>query len=331
MPCEGEMRVPEIVLRCVLYLGNATDNGTFNAKGTGFIVDVERSDGIPAHYLVTADHVRRGLRDDKNFAIRINDAEGKAQLLRSPRAFKWWRHPSDKSVDAAIYPWSLRDYPFASFPMERFVTERQLQQTKSTQGIGIGDEIFIVGLFRKMAGRARITPIVRTGHIAMKASEPILTKNYGEARLHLVEAFSTAGLSGSPVFVHETVYFPYYDMEMQKQSVAMTLGKTHLLGLLHGTIPIETIVELAGAVSDPNQKWHSGISMVVPSEQLLEIFNQPGLIEYEKKVDRALKDNKPIERSGKPKRRTRDVGIPPISREKFFGALKKATRKRDKK
>jgi len=338
-----DVRIPNVSLSCVVYIGNATAKGTFKAKGTGFIVSLQRrEDEPPIFYLITADHVRHGLVDDRNFAIRINDSEGKAQIIRSPSAFKWWRHPTDKSVDAAVYPWTNCDYPFAAFPVSRFVTGTEtVFKRDSDPGIGIGDEIFITGLFWKRAGQDRITPIVRHGHIAMMATERIPTKNYGPAYLHLVEAFTTAGLSGSPVFVNETVYFEYrgsrpraYPENQAIFPVGMAVGPTHILGLVHGMMPTETMVELADAEIDPKQKWHSGISMVVPSIQILEIINQPKLIEYEPKVEQAVKDGKPIETAlnedaltKKQKRKTRDVEVPPISRKKFFENLTKATRR----
>lgn len=158
-----------------------------------------------------------------------------------------------------------------------------------------------------MASHNRVTPIVRHGHVAMMAGEPIPTKNYGEAYFYLVEAYSTAGLSGSPVFVNETIYFPYQGSRPRAYpegsevafTVAMAVGPTHCLGLLHGLMPVETMIELglAGddAAADPKQKWHSGISMVVPSTKILEIINQPKLIEYEKKMGDVLKrEDNPI-------------------------------------
>src|SRR5208283_3721571 len=105
--CEGEMRVPDSALKCVVYIGAATENGTFRAIGTGFIVYLVRKDGIAVYYLVTADHVRKELPNDRSFAIRINDELGNSQLMRSPQWPKWWRHSTDKSVDAAVYPWSM--------------------------------------------------------------------------------------------------------------------------------------------------------------------------------------------------------------------------------
>jgi hypothetical protein len=52
-------------------------------------------------------------------------------------------------------------------------------------------------------------PIVRHGHVAMMAGEPIPTKNYGKASMHLVEAFSLQGLSGAPVIARQTIAVPF--------------------------------------------------------------------------------------------------------------------------
>jgi hypothetical protein len=129
------------------------------------------------------------------------------------------------------------------------------------------------------------------------------------------------------------------DMATAKPSVAMAVGKIYILGLVHGIQPLETMVEFPNndpcAVPDPTQKWHPGISLIVPSTKILEILNQPKLIEYEQKMDKQLKEGGPIETSlasstqdEHPKHKNRDLGIPPLTREKFFGDLEKATRKR---
>ena len=131
----------------------------------------------------------------------------------------------------------------------------------------------------------------------MMPIERIATKNYGAALYYLVEVFSTAGLSGSPVFVNETVYFTYsgtrpraYPENQDTHPVAMAVGPTHCLGLVHGMMPIETVIELAGE-ADPLQRWHSGISMVVPASKILEIINQPRLVQYEASVEQSLKQD----------------------------------------
>jgi hypothetical protein len=281
----GEMRIPSEVLSCVVYIGVASRAGVFAPRGTGFIAKVVR-DGIPAYYLVTADHVRRKLL--KKFAIRVNNANGVSEVRESVDRPRWWTHPTDKTVDVAVYPCSLWELPFSAFPTTDFVTDADFQKNKQTLGVGIGDEVFIVGLFREMAGQTQITPIVRCGHFAMRATERIETDNYGDALFHLVEAFTTAGLSGSPVFVQETIFFRYLPPGSDALSLrpAMAVGRARLLGLIHGMIPIETIIELKGKVRNEKQAWNSGLSTVVPSDKILEVINQPELIEYEKTIER---------------------------------------------
>ena len=45
-------------------------------------------------------------------------------------------------------------------------------------GIGIGDEVYISGLFTYHAGTDRNIPIIRTGSIAMTPEERIPVKNF---------------------------------------------------------------------------------------------------------------------------------------------------------
>lgn len=286
--CEDKMRVPDNALKNAVYLGSGTSSADFRAIGTGFLIDLRRVPG-GVYYLVTADHVAKKLKPQ--FAIRFNDKSGHSHVQQSQKHYKWWRHPTDKTVDAAAFPWGLRG-DFSSFPITRVLTEQMRELTR----IGIGDEIFIIGLFRKWAGRKRVVPIIRHGHIAMIASERIPTKNYGEALMHLVEAFSLAGMSGSPVMVRQTMPVPLPPPQtVFDASIGMALGDMYLLGLLHGIFPTEVAYEVKDA--EPGQVWHSGIAMVVPSEKILEILNQPKLLKYEKRVLKTLEKekDKPVE------------------------------------
>ncbi len=332
--CEGEMRVPDLALKSVVYLGTGDAPDNFHVIGTGFLIELLRPILGKFYYLVTADHVARRFKDKKRFAIRFNDKRGKSHVQSSQAHYSWWRHPSDKSVDAAIFPWGMVG-DFATFPINRFVTDINIELT----GIGIGDEIFIVGLFRKWAGKERVTPIVRHGHIAMMADEPLPTLNYGSAPMHLIEAFSFAGMSGSPVIVRQTRPVPLLSENDFQASIGMVLGDMYLLGLVHGIYPTEVATEVGNA--ERGQVWHSGISMVVPSTKIAEILNQPTLLEYERTVFSEVenKKGKPTETAiaesdsanlhPESKRKNRDIPIPPIGRKKFFEKLTKATQKRD--
>lgn len=317
------MRVPDAALRSVVYLGSGTSPENFHPVGTGFLIDHNRVLG-GVYYLVTADHVAKRLKTP--FAIRFNDKENESHIQQSQIPFSWWRHPTE-SVDAAVFPWGLRGR-FATFPVTRFLSEHNLEATR----IGIGDEVFIVGLFRKWAGRKKFSPVVRHGHVAMMADEPMPTENYGDCQIHLVEAFSLKGMSGSPVMVRQTIPIPLAPRHENEPENVLTLGNMYLLGLVHGYYRVDEV----------QQSWHSGISMVVPSTKILEILDQPKLLEYEQRIVDAMKkrkEDKPVEAfisddEVATQLTTPKKGSPIIIRTPTKGevmdAFKKATRKRKK-
>jgi hypothetical protein len=333
VPCDGEMRVPDLALKHVVYLGHGESAEDFHAIGTGFLIEHQRLPG-GMYYLVTADHVVRGLHRKSRFAIRCNDKEGNSRVVQSQDRFSWWYHPTDKTVDAAIFPWGLRGAGFATFPMDRLLNDTNTELTR----VGIGDEVYFVGLFRKWAGHKRMSPVVRHGHIAMMAGEPIKTEHYGMAEMHLVEALSLAGMSGSPVLVRQTTAIPLRPRNTFEARAGLVLGETYLLGLVHGIFPTEAAIEVG--VRGRGQIWHSGISMVVPSTKILEILNQPKLLAYEREVYDVVSKSTPVgpkETSINPEQETRAkkpkdrINIPIPTREQFERDLGKAVRKRDKK
>ena len=335
------MRIPDVALKSIVYIGNTTKTGGFSPVGTGFLVSRQRSEHTLVQYLVTADHVRRGLKNDRDFAIRINNQKNVAEVLHSPPSLGWWHHPTDDSVDATVDLWkpagALEDFSYSSFPTELFIQKSDLEiQHPFGKGlIGIGDEIFITGLFRAWKGRKRNTPIVRHGHLAMMADERFPTKNYGLALVHLVEAFATAGLSGSPVYVYETAFVPVPAIGHERENnSSMVLGRAHLLGLLHGSIPLKVYGEIAGLKKDKGHLVELGISLVVPSAQILDIIDQPKLLKKEDDMRQRIKrkrDGGAVETSIRQEpKKNRDKPIPPINRGKFFDALDKATKRDDK-
>lgn len=331
----GDVRFPDAGLRSIVYIGHEK-NKQFEALGTGFIVEVQRHFG-PLYYLVTAQHVVRRIPEPNKFAVRINQAEGKFRDLRFKGVFRWWGHVKDKSVDAVVYPWGMSParFPFTAFPASRFLTPSMAVE----RNIGVGDEAFIVGLFRKLLPySSEVLPMVRTGHISMMATERRPTARYGLAFMHLIEAFPLKGFSGSPVFVFETVSVPINAKSKRKDAAKWLrgAGNIFLLGLLHGILPVKVSEELTQVAKQSRQMWHTGISQVVPANQILEILNQPELLKYEMEMKRKIDDLDSVEMSidqdsqktDKAKRKTRDISIPPISQDKFFGALKKVTQRR---
>jgi len=161
----------------------------------------------------------------------------------------------------------------------------------------------------------------------------------GDAPAHLIELFSTPGLSGSPVYAHETVFLPVTPIGKQGEypPASMTVGKIYLIGLVKALMPVKVMERVLG--EKVKHTWHSGITMAVPSTQLLDIINRPDLIAYERDLDEQMKriDNGlPISTSSdaspdtsvKPTKGKRDVKVPPIGRKDFLDNLTKATRRK---
>lgn len=268
------MRVPEEIRKCVVYLGlpRAMPDGSeaLAPEGTGFFVRLPSENPDRGYtYIVTAKHVARMLMN-REFRLRANQKEGGAVLLRGADDIKWWTHPTDEGVDVAAFGWAPPDIvERKAVPLEMFLTDEIIRG----KSIGVGDEIFMTGLFIHLAGAARNQPIVRMGNIAMMPDEPIPSE-VGPVEGILIESRSIGGLSGSPAFVRETIQ--------------MGLGAFHLLGLVHGhwDIPPEQVGDSARPnANDAVANVNMGIAVVVPAAKIREVLFQPQLVEERQQED----------------------------------------------
>jgi len=125
-------------------------------------------------------------------------------------------------------------------------------QPEKQPNISIGDETYTVGLYSLVPGRNDNVPVIRVGNIAMMPGEPIKCADNIERELYLIEMRSIAGLSGSPVFALSQVTNTYF-----------------LIGMIHGHHTIK----------ESETTLHTGMALVTPIRRLLEILNQPELVE----------------------------------------------------
>jgi hypothetical protein len=190
---------------------------------------------------------------------------------------RWYSHPNAGSTDVAV---ALIDFHVE----EEF--KAILLRTDEGSGLagtaeilhdrklGIGNEVFVVGLFGKHYGRQRNIPIIRVGNIAMMRGEPVATKYCGETDAYLIEARSIGGLSGSPVFVRA----PYW--RVQDGQMWVNPGpQFYLLGLMHGHFDVTSLHEWAvDADETPAQGINTGIGVVIPVEKILETIDHPELV-----------------------------------------------------
>ena len=122
------------------------------------------------------------------------------------------------------------------------------------------------GLFIQWHGATEVEPIVRSGSLAMIPSDLLGTTLNKPGHIYLAEVHSYGGNSGSPVFIDVNRFKTGFGFDYR------------FLGVLAGTVHESTdftfhvTTDYQGAL-DAN----SGISMVVPADELRKILYSPKL------------------------------------------------------
>jgi hypothetical protein len=267
------VRIADKLLKCVGFVSRYEPDDESGSRlrfgGTAFIVGVMMEGKVGLAHLVTAKHVAEAIEPGEA-VIAMNTKDGMPLSLRTGNQ-KWFYHPTEKdSVDVAVMPFGsprFNEYDIEWIPEEVFATDQRIADFE----IGLGDELFIIGLFTRFFGRTTLTPIVRTGNIAMIPKETLPIEGFGEMEVYLAEGRSIGGLSGSPVFVRNTVK-TLMQTAGGKPTAMAGLGGSHLLGLVHGhwDIPLSFTPAQAEAVN-------MGVSIIVPAKKILETLHSPEL------------------------------------------------------
>lgn len=259
------MFIPDDVRKCVAFVGLKLADGTFRLAGSVFFLGRDKQGEPKADpvYAVTAKHVIEGIRGTgvEEVWLRLNLKDGDAKWFPT-KICDWFSHPVDQSIDVAILKTRLdTTFDHLVFPYSLCITDERMKESE----VGLGDEVFITGMFRHHHGTRRNIPIVRVGNIACMTEEKITTKSFGEMDAYLVEARSIGGLSGSPVFLNLGM------ARLIKQQIKFASGSQiyYLFGLVHGHYDVE-----AGEIdsletedrtdSESHNRVNTGIAMVVP-------------------------------------------------------------------
>ncbi len=312
-------RISNELPAAVVYLYDSESDARAGASngGTGFLVSYpEQRQNIyavaNAHVVSDSQFIRVNARDTAmdRFAIFKGD---------------WKCHDKGDDVAACrITSLDLATHDFQTINASTFVSPQLLADLD----IGLGEDLFMVGRFINHEGKERNLPTARFGSIARMADEPIPDDGYLQDAF-LVEIRTIPGYSGSPVFVH----IPRERLD--REGVRVQPGDFDLFRR-YGYVEKVLGIEWTRTLDTVSQEYigkgifdvhiNTGLSAVIPAWKIEELLKQ-----MEKDESPATRKGRAsIERTGaKPKRKNRDITIPPISRKKFFDNLTKATKKRD--
>ncbi|HSY17494.1 MAG TPA: hypothetical protein VK815_04130 [Candidatus Acidoferrales bacterium] len=269
------MQIDENILKCVFFIGLESQDGaktSYEWRGTGFFVSRPSKLARKAFvYLVTAKHIIADI-GQRNFVIRVNNKNGDSTIFNVESGITWFFHPDESEAsDVAVYPLFHTNAVLKTLDFVAISEESLLTDLKSGQdGIGVGSDVFITGLFAFHSGTERNHPIVRMGNIAMIPTEPVPTKKFGNMEVILIESRSIGGLSGSPVFAVE--------------KSGETPRRLMCLGLIHGhwDVPTDSILETK---QEARKYVNVGIAMVAPARKIGETINQPKLEAIRQKME----------------------------------------------
>lgn len=276
------MQIPEEIKKCVVFVCYKSTN-EMKLAGTGFFVGVplEVEGTVLNHiYLITARHIIDAIEkrsSDKTVYLRMNLNDGGATFVGT-KIDEWRFHPKESNADVAALSWAppLKTFDLRYIGTELAVTEDIINK----ENIGVGDDVFLVGLFVNHFGSKQNLPIIRVGNIASMPEEKVYT-DYGGIDAYLVEARSIGGLSGSPVFA--------FIGAMRRIGGDTHLGREgplfYWLGLMHGHFELSKLeLDNLGEDSLTNTKINTGIAIVVPTWKILEVINQEVFMKAREKL-----------------------------------------------
>src|SRR5450756_251350 len=268
-------------------------------KGTAFFVlyeDKRVSETGGFIYLVTNRHmVEPGIEDGKTFremrySLRMDlQAEVNGQIASEgwlPNGvgpIRWYT-PDDVSVDLAVMPMvpDRAKFDYQAFPVSMIATRDVLLK----QTMGEGASILFTGFFYQFSGQKKLQPIVREGILSMMPEEQMMTTLHRRGDLYLADAHALNGNSGSPVFVSLG--------GLVNGSLVMMGGFPYrLLGVLSGYMkesgkPDVTATATVSEMGTDN----TGITTIVPAEQLINLLDSPALQQLRDSAVEALNASK---------------------------------------
>jgi hypothetical protein len=250
-------------------------------RGTAFFVfypDNRVGENRGFIYLVTNRHVAQPELEGRRLAVRkvslrlnlrtpVEGRESEEGAIPIGNGIDW-SFPGDAAVDLAVLAIApdAAKYDYEPFPVSLFATTNAVKE----QGVAEGDPVLFSGFFYQFPGQRKIEPIVRQGVLAMMPDENLTTTLGGQGRLYLADVHVFHGNSGAPMFVNVG--------GVHGGSIRVGGFPFLLLGVVSGyfyeteDLQLQVATTLTGKASA-----NSGISIVVPVDELKKLLDSPAL------------------------------------------------------
>jgi hypothetical protein len=272
--------------------------------GTTFLVNFDLEDRRQSFlrsyvvYAITAKHVIAAFAETDPIYVVLNKNNGGYVEIVSHKR-DWTFHVTTDVAAYQLPDLSHLDVLAASTPFQTLVPRSK--RTSENYHVKLGDPVFTVGLYLGFTGSNSIQPIARFGNISLMPNEREKLKvemspedsqkpyeDLPEIEAYLIEVRGWEGQSGSPVFVSFGKTEEQYDQVTGANQREIILDEDNVaparppiirervvafrpepvcIGLIQGYHQDE--IELLNT-SDMRYKLNLGISIVVPSEAIIE-------------------------------------------------------------
>jgi hypothetical protein len=271
-------RIPDEYLDCVIYLYRSEKDADEGARigGSGFLVGV-MTETAPMSLCFVYAVTNRHVVEHGGTVIRMTTADAKKEILLTENC-KWHVHPAGDDLAICQIKFDPKVFKFHFIDRRHFLDQDMVKR----YGIGPGDDAFTVGRFINHEGKQRNHATARFGCIAQMPCEPIRQDTGFEQESFLVEARSTSGYSGSPVFL----YVPAFSGGPSRFNTNWSLGPW-LLGITWGHIndyePVRDEKYRPVEPANPKKmqvRINTGMMAVVPAWKLAEMLDDQDMVAH---------------------------------------------------
>lgn len=261
------MRIADEYLNCSIYLYPDHESATSGrwAGGSGFLVHSPwyDADGLKnSLFVVTNRHVIEGMKG-KDPHLRINLKQGATKVLRT-NVHRWVNHHEGDDISAYEFLEFEEDYDLLALEEQAFLRPEHI--------IGIGDEIAMIGRLIEHDGKVRNSPCARFGAISMMPGERLKAPFKDDQETFLLDCWSLAGFSGSPV----VVFMPH----QARGREALRNAQSWVLGInwMHVS-EMSKIEESRVAENSAYVSANTGVAGVIPAWRIKQLLDtmKPGV------------------------------------------------------